>query len=58
MPRLSDEYGVLKVKYADENDSETSSSLPAFIQIPTVRTVSFGAWQNLYSAGRTGDFVN
>ena len=24
----------------------------------TVRIVSFGAWQNLELAGRTGDFVN
>ena len=32
MPRVSDEYGVLEVN-ANENDSETSSSLPAFIQI-------------------------
>ena len=27
MPRVSNESGVLEVKYANENDSETSSSL-------------------------------
>ena len=32
MPRVSDEYGVLEVN-ANENDSETFSSLPAVIQI-------------------------
>ena len=60
MPCVSNEYGVLKM-HADKNDSETSSSLLAFIQILDILTahvVSFGTWQSSELTGQMGDFVN
>ena len=55
MPRVSDEYGVLEVN-ANENDSETSSSLPAFIQILVSSHCKFWRLAKFRIGGSDGRF--
>ena len=56
MPRVSNEYGVLDLN-ANENHSDTSSWLLAFIQILDSSHCKFWHLAKFRLAGRTGDFL-